>query len=148
AGLLGLPFGFAHHFDMGGTLQAATLYRDSFRPSEALAEPYLIVTANVLTADTAEEADWHANPGRLTMLGRRTGRFTPLPSPQAASEHPDLAEALRLPSNRIVGAPDQVVSEMHELADRTGASELMITSVAYDIDARVRSLELVAEHWS
>ena len=28
AGLLGLPFAFAHHFDMGGTLQAAELYLD------------------------------------------------------------------------------------------------------------------------
>jgi len=147
AAQLGLPFGFAHHFDMGGTLQVADLYRTLFQPSEAFPEPYLIVTANVLAADTREEADWHSAPGRLTALGRRTGRFIRLPSPQDASVHPDLAEANRLPSSRVVGAIDTVVPALLQLVERTGADELMVTSVAYDLTARVRSIELLAQHW-
>ena len=59
-------------------MQATELYRHTFRPSVVLDEPYMIVTANVLAADSKEEADWHSAPGRLTALGRRTGRFTPL----------------------------------------------------------------------
>ena len=147
AGHLGLPFGFAHHFDMGGTLQAAQLYRESFRPSVVLDEPYLVVTANVLTADTQAEADWHAGPSRLTMLTRRTGRFMPLPSPAAAAAHPDMAEANRMPSTRIVGDVESVVSRLDELAAKTGASELMVTSVAFDLSARLRSLELLGGAW-
>jgi len=147
AGYLGLPFGFAHHFDMGGTLQAADLYRENFQPSPLLDEPYLVVTANVLAADTAEQADWHAAPGRLTMLGRRTGKFMPLPSPEAAAVHPDLAEATRLPSNRIVGDATTVVRGLADLAERAGASELMVTAVTYDLDARLHSLELLAQEW-
>jgi luciferase family oxidoreductase group 1 len=145
AGHLGLPFAFAHHFDMGGTLQAAELYRSVFRPSPALDAPYLIVTANVLAADTADEAAWHALPGRLTALGRRTGRFVPLPSPTDAAAHPDIDEARRMPSSRIVGDAATVVAGLRLLADRTGADELMVTSVAYDLSARVRSIELLAE---
>lgn len=147
AGHLGLPFGFAHHFDTGGTLQAIELYRQSFKPSAALLEPYVIVTVNVLAAESAEDADWHSAPGRLTALGRRTGRFTPLISPAAAAVHPDLDEAMRLPSNRIVGEVSQVIENLHGLGDRTGADELMVTAVAYDLSARVRSLELLAEYW-
>ncbi|HZX56462.1 MAG TPA: LLM class flavin-dependent oxidoreductase [Ilumatobacteraceae bacterium] len=147
AGHLGLPFAFAHHFDTGGTMQATELYRHTFQPSVVLEEPYMIVTANVLAADSKEEADWHSAPGRLTALGRRTGRFTPLPSPQAAAAHPDLEEANRLPSNRVVGEISTVVRELEELVDRTGAAELMVTSVAYDLSARLRSIELLAEHW-
>lgn len=147
AGYLGLPFGFAHHFDMGGTLQAARLYRESFRPSVILDEPHLVVTANVLTADTQEEADWHAGPSRLMMLTRRTGRFMPLPSPATAAAHPDMAEATRMPSTRIVGDPTTVIAQLDDLATATGANELMVTSVAYDLSARLRSLELLAEHW-
>ncbi|MFM2077873.1 MAG: hypothetical protein RJA49_1763, partial [Actinomycetota bacterium] len=60
---LGLPFAFAHHFDMGGALQATELYHRGFRPSAVLAEPHMIITANVLVADTQEDADWHAAPG-------------------------------------------------------------------------------------
>ena len=147
AGHLGLPFAFAHHFDTGGTMQATELYQHTFRPSVVLAEPYMIVTANVLAADSKEEADWHSAPGRLTALGRRTGRFTPLPSPQAAASHPDLEQANRLPSNRVVGEISTVMRELEELVDRTGAAELMVTSVAYDLSARIRSIELLAEHW-
>jgi luciferase family oxidoreductase group 1 len=144
---LGLPFAFAHHFDMGGALQATELYHSGFRPSAVLDRPHMIITANVLLADTQDDADWHAAPGRLTALGRRTGRFIRLPSPQDAAAHPDLAEANRLPTSRVVGTPDIAVPTLRALVDRTGAAELMVTSVAYDVAARIRSIELLAEHW-
>lgn len=148
AGHLGLPFAFAHHFDTGGTMQATELYRHSFQPSVVLDEPYMIVTANVLAADSKEDADWHSAPGRLTSLGRRTGKFIRLPSPQDAAVHPDLEQANQLPSSRIVGEVSVVVRELEELVARTGAAEVMVTSVAYDLSARLRSIELLAEHWS
>ena len=148
AGRLGLPFAFAHHFDMGGTLHATELYHAEFRPSVALNAPHLIVTSNVLIADTQEEADWHAAPGRLTALGRRTGRFIRLPSPLDASVHPDIDQASRLPTSRVVGDPSTAIPALRGLVERTGADELMVTSVAYDLEARARSIELLAHHWA
>ncbi|MGZ4679583.1 MAG: LLM class flavin-dependent oxidoreductase [Ilumatobacteraceae bacterium] len=147
AGHLGLPFAFAHHFDTGGTMQATELYRHTFRPSAVLDAPYMIVTANVLAADSKEDADWHAAPSRLAALGRRTGRFIRLPSPHDAAAHPDLEAANRLPSSRIVGEISVVMMELEELVARTGAAEVMVTAVAYDVAARLRSIELLAEHW-
>ena len=41
AGLLGLPFAFAHHFSGENTLPALELYRRMFRPSEVLDRPVL-----------------------------------------------------------------------------------------------------------
>ena len=147
AGYLGLPFAFAHHFDMGGTLQAVELYREHFEPSPSLDEPYMIVTANVLAAETAEEAEWHGLSSRITALGRRTGRYAPLPSADAAAVHPDLQEAQRLPTNRIVGDVTDVVTRLRALAVRTAADEIMVTAVAFDLTARLRSLQLLAGHW-
>ena len=147
AGQLGLAFGFAHHFDMGGTLHAARLYHDSFHPSEVLSQPYLVVTANALLADTAEEADHHALPGMLTALFRRTGRFTRLLHPDDAAAHPDADAARRLPTNRIVGAPVTAVPMLRELVAATGADELMVTAVAFHREARIRSLELLDANW-
>jgi luciferase family oxidoreductase group 1 len=147
AGHLGLPFAFAHHFDTGGTMQATELYRQTFQPSVVLDEPYMIITANVLAADSKEDADWHSAPGRLTSLGRRTGRFIRLPSPQDAAVHPDLEQANSLPSSRIVGEISTVIRDLEDLVGRTGANEVMVTSVAYDLSARVRSIELLGEHW-
>ena len=147
AGYLGLPFAFAHHFDMGGTLQAVEFYREHFEPSPSLDAPYMIVTANVLAAETAEEAEWHGLSSRITALGRRTGRYAPLPSADSAAAHPDLQEALRLATNRIVGDATDVVARLRDLAVRTAADEIMVTAVAFDLTARLRSLELLARHW-
>src|SRR6202040_1751903 len=63
AGLLGLPFAFAHHFSPANTLPALALYREHFRPSEALDRPYAMVAAAVVCADTDDRARWPAGPG-------------------------------------------------------------------------------------
>jgi luciferase family oxidoreductase group 1 len=147
AGILGLPFAFAHHFDMGGTVEAATLYRSRFEPSPVLDEPRLLVTASVLTAATEEEAEWYSLPGRLSLLARRTGRFQPLVSPEAANEHPDLGAAMQLRTDRLVGDPSQVVAGLEDLVARTGADELMISTSTYGLAERIRSFELLAEVW-
>jgi luciferase family oxidoreductase group 1 len=149
AAQLGLPFGFAHHFDLAGpdmryTMNVAALYRSTFRPSHVLAEPWLVVTANVLAADTAEEAEWQALPGRLTALGRRTGRFEAVRSPEEAAAHPHADEARGMPTGRIVGDAATVQAGIDELVAHTQADEVMITCVAHDLSARIRSLELLA----
>ncbi len=56
AGLLGLPFAFAHHFSAANTLPALALYRQHFRPSPALDRPYAMVAAAVVCAETDERA--------------------------------------------------------------------------------------------
>ena len=108
AGQLGLGFAFAHHFDLPGTLEALSIYRDAFVPSPDLAEPYTMVTAGVLAADDDEEAEYLAGPARLAVLGIRTNRRTPLLPPAEAAAHPDIEVARSMPSNRIVGGPATV----------------------------------------
>ena len=119
AGLLGLPFSFAHHFDMGGTLEAVELYREAFEPSPVLDRPHTIVTANVLAADTDEEAEYLAGPGRLAMLALRTGRPVPLLIARRGRRPPRPA---RRPGRcRRTGSsatPTQVVAGADELAER------------------------------
>ena len=147
AGQLGLAFAFAHHFDVPGTLDAVSWYRDSFRPSSVLSEPYTIVTASVLAADDAETADHLAGPARLAVLAIRTGRPAALLRPDEAAVHPDLAVARAMPSNRIIGTGDEVVGALRELATRTEADELMLSTMAYGVDDRIRTLELISASW-
>jgi len=147
AGLLGLRFVFAHHFDMGGTDQAVDLYRRSFRPSALLPAPHLIVSANVLVAPTVEEAESEALPGQLLVQGIRTNRRILLPSPADAADHPWAGDARAARSNRIVGTAETAVESLGDLVERTGADELMISTVCHDTPARVRSLELLGEAW-
>src|SRR3984885_5565731 len=51
AGMLGLPFAFAAHFAPDYLYAAARLYRDQFRPSEALPSPYFLVAVQVIAAE-------------------------------------------------------------------------------------------------
>jgi luciferase family oxidoreductase group 1 len=147
AGRLGLAFVFAHHFDQGGTLEAVDLYRDAFQPSPALEEPYVMVTANVLLAETDVEADFEAGPGRLMSYRIRSGRFGPLLSPEMAAGEPDMVMARNVPTNRVVGSPASTLAQLDRLLAATGADELMVTTVAHGLGTRVRSLELLAESW-
>ncbi len=147
AGRLGLRFVFAHHFDQGGTLEALDLYRDAFQPSAVLDRPHVIVTANVLVADTDEDADREAGPGRLMSYRIRSGRFGPLLSPETAATQPDMALARAAPTNRITGSATTATAQLDALVAATAADELMVTTVAHDPAVWLRSLNLLAAAW-
>ena len=61
--------------------------------------------------------------------------------------HPDIEMARSMPSNRIVGDGPRRRPGCMELAERTRAAELMISTMTYGLPERIRTLELVAEHW-
>jgi luciferase family oxidoreductase group 1 len=149
AGLLGLPFAFAHHFSPANTLPALALYREHFRPSEALDRPYAMVAAAVVCADTDDRARWLAGSGALSFLKLRSGRPGPLPSPQEAENYPytDLERAYILDrqDTQIIGAPGTVRRGLTELLKATAADELMLTTMVFDPADRLRSFELVAD---
>ena len=150
AGLLGLPFSFAHHFSAANTVPALALYRQNFRPSRWLDEPHAMVAVNVICADTDERARVAGRAGALSFLRLRSG-------PAAAAGHPARRRRpTRTPTmerefvrqrcdGQAVGSPETVRRQLTELLERTGADELMLTTMVYDIEDRVRSFELVAE---
>ncbi|MEV4827561.1 LLM class flavin-dependent oxidoreductase [Micromonospora sp. NPDC049257] len=149
AGLLGLPFSFAHHFSSQHTLPALQLYRQSFRPSRWLTEPYAMVAVNVVCADTDERAEWLSGPAGLSFLKLRSGRPEPLASPDDAARYPyteiEREFVRQRRDGQAMGSPETVRRQLTELLARTGANELMLTTMVYDVADRVRSFELVAE---
>lgn len=149
AGILGLPFSFAHHFSSENTVPALELYRKCFEPSEVLEEPYAMVGVAVVVADTEAEARFQHGSSRLSMLRLRTGRPGQLPSPQEAAEYqPTPREKLVIGSatgSHVVGDPGQVAAGLDELLERTGADELIVTTTMYRHEDRLHSFELLAE---
>ncbi|GAA3888156.1 LLM class flavin-dependent oxidoreductase [Saccharothrix violaceirubra] len=148
AGLLGLPFAFAHHFSSEQTLPALTAYRERFQPSEVLERPYALVCAAVIAADTDEQALRIAQPSALAFLRLRSGRPGRLPTVEEAAEYPytDLERLFvedRLGS-QIIGGPETVRAGVRELLDRTDADELMVTTMVPEQSDRLRSYELLA----
>ena len=151
AGLLGLPFSFAHHFSPRFTEPALDQYRSSFRPSAVLDEPRAMVAVAVICAPTDEQAHWLAGPSALSGLLLRTGRLAPLPSPEAAAAYEyspaDRDLVAELTASHVVGSPETVARGLAELAGRTGADELMLSTRVHGFDDRRRSFELVASVW-
>jgi luciferase family oxidoreductase group 1 len=148
AGLLGLPFSFAHHFAAANTEPALAAYRAAFRPSAHLAAPYVMLGVNVVCAETDEQARWLAGPGALAFLRLRSGRPGRYPTPQDAADYtftPAEREVVRAwTASHVVGDPGTVCRKLDDLVARTGADELIVTTLTHDADDRLRSYELVA----
>ncbi|WP_344744843.1 LLM class flavin-dependent oxidoreductase [Streptosporangium vulgare] len=78
----GLPFAANYHVSPSGVLDAAEAYREAFKPSEVLAEPYLVVSADVVVAEDDETARELASPYGLWVRSIRTGAGAiPFPHP-------------------------------------------------------------------
>jgi luciferase family oxidoreductase group 1 len=147
---LGLPFVFAHHFHPHLTEPALELYRKRFRASQLLDAPRTIVAAGIVVGDDDEHAARLALPGAVAMLRLRQGRPGPIPSFEDAaaalgrvspSERAVVDEALTRP---IVGDAGRVHAGLLELAERTGADELMLTSQVAEPGLRAWNLEQLA----
>jgi len=88
AGLLGLPFSFAHHFSAANTEPALALYRQNFRPSAWLDSPRAMVAVSAICADTDERAQWLSGPAALSFLRLRAGM------PQPGDKQAELPDAV------------------------------------------------------
>ncbi len=150
AGMLGLPFAFAHHFAGGVDTPAAfDLYRASFTPSAVLQEPWAMVSLATLVADDAAEAARLAMPNNLwairLRLGGRPGR---VPSQLDAESHPwsdgELAFAADRNAHQAIGTRAHVESRIRELSDATGADEVLVVPQGADVTVKHRSLSALA----
>jgi len=148
AGYLGLPFAFARHFSARNTLPALALYRERFRPSERLQQPYAMVCTGIVCADTSEAAERIVASSRLSILNLRRGRPGRLPSPDEALAHTFTEQERAVVDEHmagyIVGDPGAARAGIDALLEATAADELMVSTSAYHHADRRRSFELVA----
>ncbi|RST30832.1 LLM class flavin-dependent oxidoreductase [Sphingomonas ginkgonis] len=147
AAMLGLPYAFASHFAPQMMDQAVRVYRETFRPSEWLAEPYLMMGFNAIVADSDEEARLLATSIQQAVVALRTGQPRQLPPPvEGYADMLPMEARLMIDqflSQAAIGAPDTAKAALDAFAARTGADELMVTSQIFDFDARKRSYELL-----
>ena len=125
------------------------MYRESFRPSAHLAEPYALVAVSAIVADTEAEARRLSKSGELSFVRLRAGRPSTLPSPEEAEQYaftPGERQLLESRGNaHVAGDPGQVAEALTALQRETAADELMVTTMVHDPAARLRSYELLAK---
>ncbi|MEJ8572158.1 LLM class flavin-dependent oxidoreductase [Microbaculum marinum] len=149
AAAMGLGYAFAHHFASYPADQAMRDYRDNFRPSIWLDEPYPMLGVSAVCAPSDEEAEFIAATVDLAWFRIQRGERAPLASPEAALAL-DLSPAERdvMRRNRArhaVGSPVTVRARLEELAAECQVEELIVTSNIFDHEQRKRSYRLLAE---
>lgn len=152
AGQWGLPFAFAHHFAARNTLPALEEYRRHFRPSPALAEPYVVLGVFAFAGESTEEAYRQALTGALATVRLRSGRPGLVPAPEVAAAH-DFTEQDKAVlgdwlDNALYGTAQEVTAGLDALQKRTGADELMLAMNSHTPEFRVRSYELIADAYA
>ncbi|MFE5137152.1 LLM class flavin-dependent oxidoreductase [Streptomyces fagopyri] len=148
---LGLPVAFAHHIRPDNTLAALRHYREHFSPSRWCDRPRVLVCVETVCAKTGEEAARLAGPMDVVKAGLLKGKGDiPFPTPEQAAVHPFTAQETRalagFRAHQAHGTPDTVATRLADLAEATGADELMLVTPVHALTDRLKSYELVRRH--
>jgi alkanesulfonate monooxygenase SsuD/methylene tetrahydromethanopterin reductase-like flavin-dependent oxidoreductase (luciferase family) len=150
AGTRGLRFVANYHVSPGTTLDAIEAYRAAFVPSPLLDEPYVVVSVDVLVAETDVEARYLASPFPRWVHSIRSGHGAiPYPDPKTVEALSPREAALvedRL-ATQFVGSAESVAERLNGLQRATGAKELVVTTITHDHRDRLRSFELLGKEW-
>ncbi|MBV1778129.1 LLM class flavin-dependent oxidoreductase [Paeniglutamicibacter sp. ABSL32-1] len=152
AAQLGLPYSFASHFAPDALVQATTAYRNEFRPSEFLAEPYVIAGVGVVAAGTNAEAQTIMEQVRRDrirmMLGRnRSTEFTDA-EVEMLLDTPHGDSIMKMLQYTAVGDGTAVAQYLREFARTAGADELITVHNAGDPAQRLESVKITAQAMS
>lgn len=149
AGMLGLPFAFAAHFAPEYLYAAAPLYREHFRPSEALRRPNLIVAVQVIAADTDAAARrlFTTPQQRFLRLIRNqpVELLPPVDSMEPLWRDWERAAVESKLGAAIVGSNATVQAGLQKLVCDTGADEVIIVTDTFDHADRLESYRRVAD---
>ena len=146
---LGLPYAFASHFAPDALMDAIYTYRQLFKPSAQLSEPYVMLGVNVIIADSEAEARKLFTSLQQQFVNLRRGTPGQFPPPidtmdgyASDLERAGVDHALQY---AFVGTQETVKKQLDSFIAMTDADELMVTAAIYDHVKRVRSFELLAE---
>ena len=146
AAMLGLPFGFASHFSPEYLDQAMALYRRKYRPSARNPEPHAIAAISVAAAPTEAEARFLFTTVEQQFLALGRGHPQPLQPPvEDLSPFGSPLEIERLKAklaHALVGDKAQIREGLVRFKERSGADEIMVTTMLHDHAARCRSIAI------
>lgn len=146
AAQLGLPFAFASHFAPDQLMQALELYHRNFRPSSYLQEPYAMAAVNIVAAETDEEAEGLSTTLIQQFLSIIRGHKHKMRPPVAMEELDwSMSEQMmveRTVSARIVGSEATVREQLQAFVEKTRVQEVMVSTPIYDVQKRLKSMEI------
>lgn len=149
AAAYGLPYAFASHFAPQQLLTAIKIYRDNFKPSAQLQQPYVMACVNVVAADTDDEAIRLSTSLKRLFKGVVTGKRELLQPPVNDMDlvWNELEEeaVYQMLAVSFIGSLATIKSDLQSFMAQTQVNEIMATSHIYDHQARLYSYQLFAE---
>jgi luciferase family oxidoreductase group 1 len=149
AAALGLPYLFASHFAPDALDQALAIYREEFKPSEQLSEPYCGAAINIFAGDSQEDGERLKRGMMQGFINLRRGQPGPLQEP--ADDLNDIASAQEISMAEQVlcesatGTKKSAQAFIERFLERTQTDELVLTCHARDHEARIKSFGIGAE---
>lgn len=124
-------------------------YRKNFRPSDQYAQPHAILSVFVLCGETEEEAAMMRKMMDFVLVEFERGKFGPFPDLEAVRNYRFSVgelERIRYNSGRIIsGTKEEVKEQLTQLANQFEVDEIIISTMAHSMEARIRSFELISE---
>ena len=147
AAALGLPYAFASHFAPAALQDAVALYRREFRPSEQSERPHVIAGVNVTAAESESEAQELFRAVTRSRVASLLGGGRRLTDEEAEAlvrspQGRHVSEMLRYAA---VGDPVGVRGYLDAFVRHADADELIVVHAVPSLEARLRSVELLAE---
>lgn len=149
AAALGLPYLFASHFAPDALDQALAIYREQFKPSAQLQEPYCGAAINIFAADSDEEGEALKRGTMQGFIFLRRGQPGPLKPPvedlATIASPAEIAMSEQVMCESATGAKTSAKAFIERFLERTQADELILTCHSYDHEARIKSFGIGAE---
>jgi len=148
---MGLGYSFAKFFGIETDPSIFKLYRDRFEPSAFFEKPSVMVSYQIIVAESSEEADYLAKPIELSQVRQAQGHLIENLDPEDVKDYEFSAREQNYLDNHyenrflIKGTPDQVQTILEEEQELLGIDELMVYAPIFDHEARVNSYKHLAK---
>jgi len=145
----GLPYAFASHFSTAQLLNALQIYRDEFKPSSVLDNPYALAGVNIIVADTDEEAE-HISTSLYTrvfgiLTGNRGKMEPPFDMTDEFREVIQQAAVQQMAKYAFIGSKETVKKGISAFMATTQVDEVIAVTNVYSSKDRIKSYTLFAE---
>lgn len=146
---MGLPYAFASHFAPAQFRSAIKIYRNHFKPSVVLAQPYVMACINVLAADTDNEANVLLSSLVRLFVGILTNNRQPLSASKVLPEVYQIPEVRNAVNNMLActfhGSKETLNKTISAFIEETEIDELMVASHIFDLEAKLKSFSILNE---
>lgn len=147
----GLGYSFAKFFGVETDLRVFTQYRQHFGPSRFFQNPKVMVSYQIVIADSQEEADYLAKPIELGHLAQAQGKLLDTTNPedlkdvQMDAAGTNFIQEMYDNHYMIKGTPETVETVLAQEIETLGIDELIVYAPLYDTQARIASYRHLAK---